>query len=57
MVYHSLHQCLEHPDARDCAETLIMHSQGRHALPIRDGGRSPVTIAFCPWCGTPLPRR
>jgi hypothetical protein len=57
MAYHSLHQCLEHSDARDCPETLIVQWQGRYALPVRNGGRGTIAIAFCPWCGVPLPRR
>jgi hypothetical protein len=57
MAYHSLHQCLEHTDARDCPATLIVHWQGRYSLPVRDGGRSMIAIAFCPWCGVPLPSR
>jgi len=57
MAYHSLHQCLDHADARDCPETLIVHWQGTYALPIRDGSRATIPIGFCPWCGVPLPRR
>jgi hypothetical protein len=56
MAYHSLHQCLEHPDARDCPDTLVVHWEGRYSLPVRDGGRSTIAIGFCPWCGVPLPR-
>jgi hypothetical protein len=57
VAYHSLHQCLEHSDPRDCPETLIVHWQGAYALPVRNGGRSTVPISFCPWCATPLTRR
>jgi hypothetical protein len=57
MAYHSLHQCLEHADPRDCPDTLIVHWQGRYSLPVRDGGRSMIENACCPWCGVPLPSR
>jgi hypothetical protein len=57
VAYHSLHQCLEHVDPRDCPDTLLIHWHGRYALPVRDGGRTTVAIAFCPWCAVPLPRR
>ena len=57
IAYHSLHQCLEHPDARDCPDTLVVRRHGAYALSVRDGSRSTIAIAFCPWCGVPLPRR
>jgi hypothetical protein len=56
MAYHSLHQCLEHSDARDCPDTLIIHWEGRYSLPVRNEGRSTIPIGFCPWCGVRLPR-
>lgn len=38
-------------------ETLHYSAKFReYAIPVHNGGSSYITIAFCPWCGTTLPR-
>lgn len=48
--------CPDHPDRFECPDMLIDYSpnSGRYGLIIHDGGRSVISIAFCPWCGTEL---
>ena len=51
--------CDQHPDRFDCPDALI-HYRPRsrdYGIIIHDGGRSFVSIAFCPWCGSPLSGR
>jgi hypothetical protein len=51
-------KCEQHPDRFDCADMLMHQSRdGSYGLIVHDGGKSVVTIAFCPWCGTKLPSR
>lgn len=38
-------------DGWGCADRMIVRVNGNPALPLRDGGRSGILIAFCPWCG------
>jgi hypothetical protein len=49
-------RCDQHPDPFDCPDTVIWQSAlgDQYGLMIHNGGRSYVTIAFCPWCGTRL---
>ena len=49
--------CAEHAKPEDCPDNLIWYSPrfDAYSIPIRDGGGSSVSIAFCPWCGAHLP--
>jgi hypothetical protein len=51
------HECADHPDPSDCPDGLITYvSRFReYGLVVHDGGRSVVTIEYCPWCGAALP--
>ncbi|MFK4085164.1 DUF6980 family protein [Kribbella sp. NPDC020789] len=49
--------CAQHDDPFDCADALV-HFSARfqeYGLIIHDGGRSVISIDFCPWCGRRLP--
>ena len=50
-------RCATHPDAIDCPDAVVIYwaRYDEYGLPIRDGGTSAITIAFCPWCGCVLP--
>ncbi|WP_439589334.1 DUF6980 family protein [Hydrogenophaga sp.] len=50
--------CEQHPDVFDCPDALVFFSAkfDEYGLIIHDGGPSFVPIAFCPWCGSALPR-
>lgn len=48
--------CDIHPDPADCPDNLIAEVRGGYGLRIHDGGTSVMGIAYCPWCGTKLPR-
>lgn len=52
------HRCAEHPDPYDCPEHLVRYVPNfdEYGLIVHDGGASYVDIAYCPWCGTKLPR-
>jgi uncharacterized protein DUF6980 len=52
------HRCAEHPDPYDCPEHLVQYVPNfdEYGLIVHDGGASYVEIAYCPWCGTRLPR-
>ncbi len=49
--------CDQHPDPFECTDHLVHFwpKSGDYGLIIHDGGRSCVTINFCPWCGAELP--
>jgi hypothetical protein len=51
--------CEQHPDRFDCPDALIHYSPRSrgYGIIVHDGGSSFVTIAFCPWCSSPLGRR
>lgn len=50
--------CKEHSSPFDCADNVIYYSQklNEYGLIIHDGGNSFITIKFCPFCGTKLPK-
>jgi hypothetical protein len=50
-------RCDQHPDAFDCADNLVHHSEesSEYGLIVHDGGSSFVVINYCPWCGKKLP--
>lgn len=50
------YRCDRHPEPADCPDNLIFHRAGIFGLYVHDGGGSYVSIAFCPWCGTELPK-
>ena len=52
------HLCPDHPDLFDCPDVLITYTAqfDEYGLIIHDGGSSCITISFCPWCGTRLPK-
>lgn len=55
MAAQTAWRCEDHDDPWECPDALIVtFSDGRRGLPVRDGGSSAITIAFCPWCGTSL---
>ncbi|MBA4307380.1 MAG: hypothetical protein C0429_11660 [Sphingopyxis sp.] len=47
--------CDMHPDRFDCPDCLIDYFKDSYGLMIHDGGRSVITISYCPWCATKLP--
>lgn len=49
--------CKIHKDKYECPDILISYSVvfDEYGLIIHDGGRSTITINFCPWCGQKLP--
>ena len=48
--------CDRHSDRYDCPDCLIdfWENDPAYGIMIHDGGRSMVTINFCPWCAAPL---
>ena len=56
MRYDLQQVCDVHRDRFDCPDALVaVEKNGTYALIVHDGGRSTITIAYCPWCGTKLP--
>jgi hypothetical protein len=49
--------CAMHADRSDCPDALIGRAGEGYGLMIHDGGSSMIPIAYCPWCGTRLPKR
>jgi hypothetical protein len=51
------HQCEQHPNPFDCADSLIYYSPryDEYGIIIHDGGSSYMAIDYCPWCGSRLP--
>ncbi|MCW2921595.1 MAG: hypothetical protein JWL76_1469 [Thermoleophilia bacterium] len=49
--------CDLHDNAWDCPDVTLTQSKrdGSIGIPVRDGGSARIGIAFCPWCGSPLP--
>lgn len=47
--------CDDHDDPYECPDIVVVQNNDWFGLPIHDGGRSAITIDFCPWCGSPLP--
>lgn len=49
--------CAQHASPHAYPDAFIVYDPrfGEYGLIIHDGGRSSVSIAFCPWCGTRLP--
>ena len=52
------YRCDEHPNPSDCPDNLVVYIPkfDEYGILIHDGGGSIVTIAFCPWCGSQLPK-
>ncbi|MGW0989907.1 DUF6980 family protein [Streptomyces sp. NPDC002486] len=50
-------RCDRHDDPFDCPDALVdfIAKFQEYGLIIHDGGRSSITIEFCPWCGRRLP--
>lgn len=50
-------RCSAHPDPFDCPDCLVYFNPKfvEYGIIVHDGGRSTVVVAFCPWCGSPLP--
>ena len=50
--------CDVHTDRFECADCLVHYSEksGAYGLIIHDGERSVIRIAYCPWCGSNLPK-
>lgn len=51
MRAHLTSTCPEHPNRLDCGDTVLHDYHGAIGMPVHDGGRSRVTIRFCPFCG------
>ncbi|OYX43629.1 MAG: hypothetical protein B7Z02_08825 [Rhodobacterales bacterium 32-67-9] len=49
--------CAQHPDRFDCPDALIVKTETGYGLIVHDGGRSYISIGFCPWCGASLDGR
>ena len=55
MAHYLSQKCDQHPDPWDCPDAIIiLASDGRFGIPIRDGGSSFIEIKFCPWCAARL---
>jgi len=50
--------CPDHAIPEDCPDSLIAYwpESDEYGIRVHDGGSSIIRIAFCPWCGTRLPR-
>ena len=50
------HKCERHPDPFDCPDVLVVYKAkfDEFGMPIHDGGRSVMSMRYCPWCGTQL---
>ena len=48
--------CAQHAERWDCPDALVQYDPvtDSYGLMIHDGGRSSITIRFCPWCGSSL---
>jgi hypothetical protein len=57
MTAQIAHHCDQHPNSFDCPDALILYVPcfDEYGIIIHDGGRSTLTIHYCPWCGTALP--
>ncbi|GAA4994699.1 DUF6980 family protein [Kitasatospora paranensis] len=57
MTAHAGRSCDLHADPFDCPDALVRFDPAHreYGLIVHDGGRSAITIAFCPWCGRALP--
>ena len=49
--------CDQHDDRFDCPDALIDYVAkfDEYGIIVHDGGRSKVSLRFCPWCGQRLP--
>lgn len=48
--------CDDHDDPYECSDIVVVQMYGEwFGLPVHDGGRSAITIDYCPWCGARLP--
>lgn len=58
IAYHVTHACSQHDDPWACPDHVLVYDDrfDEYGIPIRDGGRSQIVIAFCPWCGLDLPQ-
>jgi hypothetical protein len=54
MKFDLEHVCEQHADRFECPDNLVARVRGGFGLIVHGGG-SVIEIAFCPWCGTPLP--
>ena len=50
--------CPVHTDRHECPDCLISHTPKfrEYGIIIHNGGTSTMSIQFCPWCGTALPK-
>ncbi len=56
MDYDLNQKCDQHKDRYACPDALINRVRGGYGLIVHDGGSSVIEIAFCPWCGSRLPK-
>jgi hypothetical protein len=49
-------KCEVHESRSDCPDALVTVVRGGYGLFVHDGGSSFIEIAFCPWCGSKLPK-
>ena len=49
--------CEVHNEPSDCPDRLVVYVAkfAEYGMIVHDGGRSHVTINYCPWCGARLP--
>jgi hypothetical protein len=52
MDYHLNFKCDKHKDPWECPDIVLIKTRTAYLIPIRDGGRSGISIEFCPWCGS-----
>ena len=58
MLTEITRRCDDHPDRLQCPDCLVHYDPcfDEYGLIVHDGGSSTVLMAYCPWCGTTLPK-
>jgi len=56
MTQHCCERMELHLNDGEGAAILYVDKFGEYGIPVFDGGTSYITLDFCPWCGTKLPK-
>lgn len=54
IAYYATLPCPDHALNDWCPDRVVQQHGDGFGVPVADGGRSCVEIAFCPWCGSSL---
>jgi len=56
MTFHANFKCEIHENPFECPDKIIIFYEQNYdyGLIIHDGGKSIISIDFCPWCGSKL---